>query len=58
MVGYKVNLKEVCGCNLELKGATKAAVADSAAAHAKNAHSIAQVPPELSEKLMKAIKEE
>ncbi|MCL5788522.1 MAG: DUF1059 domain-containing protein [Candidatus Marsarchaeota archaeon] len=57
MNGYKVDLKEVCGCSVQVSGQSKDELIGNVVTHAKNMHNLSQVPPELAQKLMKAIKE-
>jgi predicted small metal-binding protein len=45
------------GCDFVAKGATEAEVLEKAAAHAKTAHGLQQVTPELAAKVKGAIKD-
>jgi predicted small metal-binding protein len=56
MAGYKANLKDVCGCGMEVSGKTTQEVVDKVKKHAADAHHMKEVPKEIADKLQKAIK--
>jgi predicted small metal-binding protein len=55
---YKADLKQVCGCGITVEGKSTDELVSRVKEHAANTHNIKQVPPELADKLMKAIKQE
>jgi predicted small metal-binding protein len=57
MTGYKADLKQVCGCGINVQGQTKDELVGHVKTHAKEVHKIDEVPQELAAKLMAAIKE-
>jgi predicted small metal-binding protein len=57
MSGYKADLKQVCGCGINVQGRTKEELVEHVKMHAKQVHNIGEVPNELAAKLMAAIKE-
>jgi predicted small metal-binding protein len=55
---YKADLKQVCGCGITVEGETTDDLVSKVKDHAAHTHNIKQVPPDLAEKLMKAIKQD
>ncbi|MGI0080830.1 MAG: DUF1059 domain-containing protein [Nitrososphaerales archaeon] len=54
---YSADLKQVCGCGLNVQGASKDELVGMVKVHALQTHQIKEVPAELADKLGKAIKE-
>jgi predicted small metal-binding protein len=56
MNGYSADLQQVCGCSWAATGSGTDEVVSKVKTHAKESHGLAEVPPELVQKLQKAIR--
>ena len=56
MSGYSADLKQVCGCSWAATGNTPDEVVTKVKAHAKETHSMMEVPPSIVEKLQAAMR--
>lgn len=56
MTGYAADLKQVCGCSWAATGSTADEVVSKTKAHAKEVHSMNEVPAEIAQKLQAAMR--